>query len=764
MSHQNWLALKLLFREAIDLPREDQNAFCDANCDSESMKAELKQLLRAHEPDSDFLEFPVSEHDDASSSPLIGKKLGAFTLVRRLGSGGMGVVFEAAQEEPSRRVAIKLLQPGRHHEKMLWRFRHESEILARMQHRGVAQVYASGVDDLGGGIQPWFAMELVGGLPLHRHIEKYDLSVNEKLEMLLEISEAVQHAHLRGVIHRDLKPANILIGTTSSGSESVERFQPKILDFGVARIVEDDASLNATLQTQVGEVIGTITYMSPERFTRDPKDVDHRCDVYSLGVIGYEMLTGKLPIQVSSSHIADVLRAVETDDPIPLGKVDTKFRNDLEVIFAKTLEKDPERRYATAHDLSEDVRRFMANEPIHARPASTAYRFRKLVRRNRTLFAGIVATMLALLLGIFFYAKEAKQARLEAANSQYEADKAKAINNFMTNDFFMKLLAVAQRPIDITAHNSLSGNAAETAEPAFARLEPVQRLPVKQLIDEASDNVSQMFGDRPVIEAAVRNEVGTLHYNVGAFDKAAEQFKMALDLWEAALGREHPDTLKGVNNWALTLARQGHGEEAETLYRRALEGRRRVLGVGDSDTLATMNNLAELFRATGRIDDSERMLREALRLQIDASGPNDKQTLTVMANLGSILAHREAYDEAAAIHQTVFERTNATLGHNHITSLRAGSRYAQTLYRMHDYERAKATLDPVLKSFESIHGRSHIDSITTRRLMARIARNMGDHATAQVHLGIALQAAQAGPQSLTGLIGKIERDIRSLDK
>ena len=219
MPTEQWSKVKLLFQEALELPPEQRATFCDAKCDTESMKAELRELLEFHEDDSEFLQSPINVVDSAPEvDPYIGRHVGDFRITKRIGAGGMGVVFEAVQEHPQRRVAIKLLQLGRNSEKMLWRLQHESEILARLQHPGVAHIYSSGMTDLGHGRQPWFAMELVDGLPLHRHAEQNRLSTEQKLMLFLDIADAVQHAHERGVIHRDLKPANIVVASDPRNS------------------------------------------------------------------------------------------------------------------------------------------------------------------------------------------------------------------------------------------------------------------------------------------------------------------------------------------------------------------------------------------------------------------------------------------------------------------------------------------------------------------------------------------------------------------
>ena len=742
MHPDKWGKVKSLFCEVVDLPDTERDAFYESRCDDEVIKAELVQLVAMHDNDSDFLESPVGKPSAAPvPDPFEGKNVGAFVLTRRIGSGGMGVVYEATQQSPNRTAAVKLLQPTQTSTKALWRFQHESEILGRLQHPGIAHVYESGLTDFGHGQQPWFAMEFVDGEPLHRFVRTEQLSTAQKLRLLIEICDAVQHAHQRGVIHRDLKPANIIVASAEG------QVRPKVLDFGVARVIEDGGNADNTIQTEFGELVGTLNYMSPERFNQNPESVDHRCDVYSLGVIGYEMLADQVPINASSENISDAIRLIAEEEPKPLGRFASNLRGDLEVIFARALEKEPQRRYQSASEFADDIRRYLNNEPIHARRASNLYRFGKFVARNRAVVAGTVATLVALTAGLLMYAGEAKQSRLAAADAkleankaQYEADKATAVNNFMVNDFFTKLLGAVR--------SSQSGD----------------RLPLQKIVDDASANIYSMFGDRPAIEAAVRNEVATVYYNIGQFERSGEEFQKALRLWESELGATHPDTLKAVNNLGMTAMHRGQVEEAESLYRRALTGRIEVLGESDEFTIATMNNLAELLRRTDRVPEAKQMLSKAHRLQTGHGRADDKLTLTVMANLGSLLAKEGNVDEAIKLHRAVYESTQRTLGARHVTSLRAGSRFAQTLHKLGRFEEARMVLDPAAQAFREIHGPSHMDCIITRRLMSRIKRDLGDRPGARDELNEALNAANADPAKFASAIEKIERDIRRLDR
>jgi tetratricopeptide (TPR) repeat protein len=321
-------------------------------------------------------------------------RLGAYTILGVLGEGGMGVVYRAEQDRPRRPVALKVIRPDTLSPERLRRFEAEVEVLGRLQHPGIARIYEAGTTDAGRGPQPFFAMELVEGLTLHRHADDKGLGVRDRLRLLARVCEAVQHAHHKGVIHRDLKPGNILVDAHG---------QPKVLDFGVARVTDDMAGADGP-QTQVGQLVGTIPYMSPEQASGDPDAVDTRSDVYALGVIGYELLAGRLPHDLRGLPASQAVRRVAEGEPVPLGKVDRAFRGELECVFGRALAKDKARRYASAAELAADLERYLGGEPVAARPAGALYRFRKLALRHKAAAAALALLVVALVGGSWLWA------------------------------------------------------------------------------------------------------------------------------------------------------------------------------------------------------------------------------------------------------------------------------------------------------------------------------------------------------------------------
>ena len=319
-----------------------------------------------------------------------GTQVGAYTITRLIGVGGMGAVYAAQQQRPNRTVALKLIRPGFASPRLLKRFELEAEVLGRLHHPGIAAIHEAGLATTPHGEQPFFAMELVEGLPLTGYADKHDLDTRQRLDLMARVCDAVQHAHQQGVIHRDLKPSNILVAPDG---------QPKVLDFGVARATDADIQAT-TLHTDVGQLIGTVPYMSPEQAGGDPAELDTRSDIYALGVILYELLARRLPYDVARKMIHEAVRVIREDDPTPLSSINRTFRGDIDTIVTTALAKEKARRFPSASALADDLRRYLADEPIAARRPSTWYQLQKFSQRNQALVAGVAATFLVLLAGI----------------------------------------------------------------------------------------------------------------------------------------------------------------------------------------------------------------------------------------------------------------------------------------------------------------------------------------------------------------------------
>jgi WD40 repeat protein len=408
-----------LFDRAAELPPEQRGAFLDAACGADAgLRAEVESLLtHATSPSegedgdallkSPLVRLPVDltllpAPSTPGDEPRLPPRVGRYRILRTLGVGGMGTVYEAEQDNPRRTVALKVIRPGLTSTGLVKRFTHEALILGRLHHPGIAQVYEAGVTGEG---QPFFALELIRGVPLDEHAQRHRLDPAARLALVAQVCDAVQHAHDQGVIHRDLKPANILVDETG---------QPKVLDFGVARATDADLQ-TTTGHTEVGQLIGTLAYMSPEQMVADPRLIDQRTDVYALGVILFELLAGRPPYELRNLPLAEAARVVRDHEPPRLGSIDARFRGDVETIAAQALEKDKARRYASTAELASDIRRYFKQEPIHARPASALYQLRKFAARHKALVSGAFGVFVALVAGLIgtttFALREAEQGR-----------------------------------------------------------------------------------------------------------------------------------------------------------------------------------------------------------------------------------------------------------------------------------------------------------------------------------------------------------------
>jgi WD40 repeat protein len=372
--------------------------------------------LHANQGAAAFLNSPLERSlQPALASVALPSRIGHYRIVRLLGEGGMGIVYEAEQDNPRRPVALKMIRASVVSRVLLKHFRHEAQILGRLHHPGIAQIYEGGMTDDG---QPFFALELIRGLPLDEYVRRHGLQPAARLELLARVCDAAQHAHEQGVIHRDLKPANILVDETG---------QPKILDFGVARALGADLR-TGTDRTRTGQLVGTLGYMSPEQVAANPAAVDRRSDVYTLGVILFELLAGRLPYSLEQLPLPEATRVIREQEPSRLGSVDTRYRGDLETIVAKALEKDQARRYPSAVELAADIRRHLRNEPIRARPSSALYQLAKFARRHKAVVGGVAGVIVALavgLIGTILFAARATQERGQAEQNARQANEEK---------------------------------------------------------------------------------------------------------------------------------------------------------------------------------------------------------------------------------------------------------------------------------------------------------------------------------------------------
>ena len=370
------------------------------------MRREVESLLRQDASIDGPLERVARESTSWDAPPgkcSLPSTIGHYRIRALIGEGGMGAVYEVEQENPHRTVALKVVRSALAAPELLRRFAQESQALGRLQHPGIGRIYEAGTAETDLGPQPYFAMEFIHGRSLLEYARQHELNTRQRVELMVKVCEAMDHAHQRGIIHRDLKPGNILVDETG---------QPKILDFGVARVTDSET---AGGQTILGEVVGTLSYMSPEQVLGDPQQLDARSDLYSLGVLLYELLAGKLPYEVGT-QLLEGARVIREQDPAPLTQLGRADRADLETITNKALAKERAQRYASVAELEKDLGRFLRSEPILARPPSALYHARKFIRRNRILVSAAAAVFVVLLAGITVTTAEASLANMLVAD------------------------------------------------------------------------------------------------------------------------------------------------------------------------------------------------------------------------------------------------------------------------------------------------------------------------------------------------------------
>lgn len=411
-STNNWHRMWDVYHDALEQPTDRRRAFVTAaSGDDNALCAEVNSLLDSHDQAGDGFLVPVRAFDlsppsaDAPAAPLTGKRVGRYQVGRLLAEGGSAVVYEAQQFDPPKMVALKVMRRGIGDRRAMQRFESEAAMLARLDHPGIAQVFEAGSFDLGDGAQPYFALELVRGERLCEFATERALNLAARLELLIDVSEAVNHAHLRGVVHRDLKPSNILVQV----DDEARAPQVKVLDFGVAQLTDGD--IQATRTTVLSEVAGTLPYMSPEQIAGDVIRIDARSDVYALGVVSYELLAGRLPLNFESASLFEAIRVIREGEPLRLGTIERRLQGDVELIVHKALEKEPIRRYQSAAEFAADLRRVLGHEPVMARPATRLYRLTRFTQRNRANVIGLLVAAAALLTGAVLATWQAIEAR-----------------------------------------------------------------------------------------------------------------------------------------------------------------------------------------------------------------------------------------------------------------------------------------------------------------------------------------------------------------
>ncbi|MCA9284476.1 MAG: serine/threonine protein kinase [Phycisphaerales bacterium] len=680
-----------LFEEACGVaPGERDRLVRRAASDDPAVRDKVLAMLAHDEPGSSALETPALGIGFDVSIALdepIPEQIGRYRIESLVGEGGMGRVYKGTQPEPRRTVAVKLLRPGARAPELLQRFRFEVHVLGRLQHPGIAQIFEAGTYDAGHGAQPFFAMEFVDGRPLRRYSDEEALGPRQRVELMVRICDAVHHAHQRGIVHRDLKPDNILVDANG---------QPKVLDFGVARLVDADADLTMA-HTSAGQLVGTLAYMSPEQVAG--AELDSRTDVYALGVIAFELLTGSLPYAVKRTTMHEAARTIIEASPATLGSFNRGLRGDLETVVATALRKEPERRYQSAAALGDDFRRFLNHEPIAARAPTAMYHLSRFARRHRALTASVVVAAIALIGGtaasVYSLQREHRQ-RLEA-----ESQKAIAlgINAFLTDD----LLAALQLEHGGFTHD----------------------VTMREVLDAAAERIGDRFGDQPVVEASIQQTMGSCYLSLGEFAKAQKHLERALTLSREHLGSNDLRTIDCLDLLGSTLKEWGRFDQAIVCQREALERCQDLLDENDERLLEAMNNLASTLAAGGREEEALPVFRAALEKCERLYGPDHVGTLAIKGNLAVICSNRGQLDQAITLNEEVLASRRRLYGDLDPQTLIAMKNLGSCYARVDRDEEARALYDEAIEGYRKVLGPDHATTLWTERFLGSLLKKQG---------------------------------------
>jgi serine/threonine protein kinase/Tfp pilus assembly protein PilF len=679
----------------------------------QELAARVRELLAAMRRQDEFLSVPTIglprglEHAET--------RIGRYKLLDLLGEGGFGSVWAAEQREPiKRRVAIKVIKLGMDTKQVIARFEAERQALAMMDHPNIARVFDAGSTETG---RPYFVMELVKGVPILEYCDTSNLDTRSRLELFTKVCLAIQHAHQKGIIHRDIKPSNILI-TMHDGVPV-----PKVIDFGIAKATNAELT-EKTIYTQHRQMIGTPAYMSPEQAEMSGLDIDTRSDIYSLGVLLYELLTGTTPFtneELMSKGFHEMMRIIrEVEPPKPSTRLSSlsdrggigagvlpssataaskrrldrerclrNVQGELDWIVMKSLEKDRQLRYESAHGLAMDIGRYLSGEAVMAAPPSTVYRLRKFVRRNRATVVSGGALAAALLIGLIAFAWQAKvardqrdlalkarhaeaQQRRHAEDAEAEAEKQAAIAESVTK--FLSDMLAAVKPDNLPKDPV-------TNQPMKDKLTVVQALEaaVKEL-----DNGS--LKDQPFVEARVRGTIGSTQWALTRFDDAEINLRKSLALRRAARPAGHPDIAKGLNNLALLLRDENKFAEAEQLWREALEIDRAASPVDTLLTTSHLLNLGTLLYQQNRLAEAEPLVREALEIDRAKLPANSQRIADDLTCLALILEYRNSPAEAEPLFREALAINRAVLPHGHPAIARALINLAQSVQQAAEAE------------------------------------------------------------------------------
>ena len=760
-----------LFRRIATLEPSDRPIVLDWECGEDAQeRKQVEDLLQAANVADETEAFNLGDEPTANYSPQSGVTppggttadhtfeiasdsvfAGRYLLQEKIGEGGMGEVWRAQQTEPVKRpVALKLIKFGLDSRAMLARFEQERQALAMMDHPHIAHVLEGGMTPAG---QPYFVMELVNGFPLTEFCDKSKLSPRARLALFVLICRAIQHAHQKGIIHRDLKPANILV--TQVDGQPV----PKIIDFGLAKAIAGKLT-DESMATQAGAVIGTLGYMPPEQALGATDDIDTRADVYSLGVILYELLTGLRPVdadRMKQEGLAEMVRGIQEDEvprpstrlstddsfttlaamrSIEPRKLEAMLRGELDWVVMKCLEKERERRYETVNALVRDIERYLCDEPVEARPPSVVYRLRKLIRRNKVTVVCLGFLAMAFIIafgGTMYGLVQAETARGEAVTAQQaEARRAEGerLAKLEAKEQARRAIEAAakereanrkaqQRLVQITKSNDILGSIFESLDPkeiAEAK-RPLQAILVEKLEAAAAQLEGESIGDALVV-AAMQDKLGKSLKALGAPKKAIVLLKKSQATYESQLGRDHHETQFSLNNLALAYKDDGKPALALPLLKEAFQHIKAKFGPDHAETLTCMGNLGATYQDLGKPSLALPYFKECHERRKAQSGGSHPDTLFAMNNLAFSYLEAGQLRRALPIYEAALKLMKAHLGKDHPHTITCMGNLASTYEGLGQIDRALPLFETAAKVSEKKLGIDHPDTLLANASLA----------------------------------------------
>lgn len=759
--------IKSIFAEAIEKKSsEERAAFLDEACAGDSdVRAHVEGLLKAHNEAGNFLEEPAIGPSVTMGDPHLtegpGTIISRYKILEKIGEGGMACVYMAEQKEPIRRkVALKIIKLGMDTKQVIARFAAERQALAIMDHPNIAKVFDAGATETG---RPYFVMELVKGVCITEYCDKNKLNTGERLDLFIQVCNAVQHAHQKGIIHRDIKPSNVMV--TLHDGQPV----PKVIDFGIAKATSLELT-EKTLFTRYAQMIGTPEYMSPEQAEMSGLDVDTRTDIYSLGVLLYQLLTGTLPFDpemLRASGYAEIRRTIVEDEPprpstrlSSLGEEAKKFaesrgtkiallvarlRKELEWIPLKAIRKDRTRRYRSAAEMSDDVQNYLNGAPLIAGPESTVYRLRKSMHRNRALVISIFSILGVLVAGIAASTVLAISADKSRAEAERHAGISQAVADFLTDDLLGSVAPEKAKSPEVTVHSVLDA-ASKSLEGRFEG-KPLIEASIREKLGETYQKLGDYDSAEPHLERAYRiratqlgeedlstltsvHHLGSLYFLQARYDDAEPLLVGAWQTRRRLLGEEHPHTLASAVQvaWLSFLAGSSVAPDfsgVEGLFVKTREAGRRVLGDEHLVTLEATAGLTTLYYAMYRYDDAEPLCADGLEITRRVLGEEHEATLGFMNLLAMLHCQRGRYGQGTPLAARALEIAERVLGREHPVTIQSMF-VSGELYRFQDrYDDAEPLLEESVQLSRQVLGDEHFWTLYYMHHLAYLYRDQG---------------------------------------